>query len=93
MKAGLWKYVLTSESKGGTNFPSLSSSRQSVQKPHRHHIPAPRLITCCSAFKLQRIKAKIAKFVSALLCDSIRHDSGTQAEVTGLDATEEKGSN
>lgn len=58
----------------------------------RHHIQAPRLITCCSAFKLQRIKAKIAKFASALLGDSIRRDSGLFGEVTGLDVTERKGS-
>lgn len=59
----------------------------------RRHSQAPRLITRCSAFKLQRIKAKMAKFVSALLCESICHDSGLFGEVTGSDVTERKGSN
>lgn len=39
-------------------FPNLSSSVCSKASEPRHHIQAPRLITCCSAFKLLRIKAK-----------------------------------
>lgn len=95
MKACLGKYVLTSESKGGTNFPSLSSSGSvfkslTDQTPH----PGPQgLLLAAVSPNYSALKAKIAKFISAVLCESIRHDSGLFGEVTGLDVTERKGSN
>lgn len=90
-----WETVfLTSETKGGTNFSSLSSSGEcSKASQPRHHIQAPGLITCCIAFKRQCIKAKTAKFVSEVLCDCIHRDSWPFGEVTGSDVTERKGSN
>lgn len=63
VKACMWKYNLTSESKGGTNFLSLSSSG-SVHK--NLWAQTPGLITRCSAFRLEHITAKI-EFVSVYL--------------------------
>lgn len=72
VKACLWKYILTSESKGGTNFLSLSSSG-SVHK--NLWAQTPGLITRCSALRLEHITAKI-EFVSVYLAVLFMEEAG-----------------